>query len=244
LLRQDFKGIAIEWRKKPRYRSISISIKPCSPVTVTSGLGAKWSDVEKVLKLNEEWIQRHQGRFQEIEDKFPPKKLLAQERFPFLGESLGLRYVVTPLKTTFFSRHELELRLHLPIELYQNLKEEELVRFFPQLHKFYHREAKKFLTERLQMWAEQMALHPSKVSFRRQKTRWGSCTSRGHISLNWKLIACPLFVIDAILVHELSHLKHMNHSAQFWSLVASILPDYKEADLWLNENYLGLRFLE
>jgi predicted metal-dependent hydrolase len=247
LLRQEihkeFRGIAIEWQKRPRFRSISIRMKPGAPVTVVSGLTAKWADVEKFLQLKESWIRKHQGRFQEIESKFPPKKLLAEEQFPFLGEPLGLRYLVTPLKTTFFSRHESELRLHLPIPLYQNLKDEELMRFFPELHKFYHREAKTFLTERLKMWAEHMDLHPSKVSFRNQKTRWGSCTSRGHISLNWKLIACPLFVIDAILVHELSHLRHMNHSPQFWGLVESVIPEYKKADAWLDENHHGLRFL-
>ncbi len=238
-----FKDLPVAWTKKSRFRSISIRLKADQPLQVVSGLSTKWTDIEKFLLIKENWIRKHLERFQEIKEKFPSKKLLAHEEFPFLGDKLELKYLVTPLKAPFFSRTDKELRLHLPVALYQGLKEQELEKFFPQLHHFYLREAKEFLSERLIVWSEQMNLKPQKVSFRNQKTRWGSCSARGHLSFNWKLIACPLFVIDAILVHELAHLKHMNHSSAFWGLVEQTYPEYKKADIWLAENQYSLNFL-
>lgn len=243
LVMLEFRGLPVAWTKRSRFRSISIRLKADQPIQVVSGVSAKWADVERFLIVKEKWLRKHLERFQEIKEKFPQKRLLAEEEFPFLGNKLELKYSVTPLKTPFFSRTDRELRLHLPVALYRGLDEQELERFFPQLHQFYLREAKEFLTERLIIWSEQMDLKPQKISFRNQKTRWGSCTSRGHISLNWKLIACPLFVIDAILVHELAHLKHMNHSNHFWTLVKQTYPDYKKADVWLSENQYSLNFL-
>ena len=200
--------------------------------------------IEEFLTSKEIWIEKHFQKFADFQKKNPAKKLKADEKYLFIGEELHLRYLPTPLRKVFFSKSNSELRMHLPEALYSNLNEDDLAQFFPELKKFYRREAEKFLTERIGVWSHEMKLQPQKISFRTQKTRWGSCTSKGHISLNLKLITAPLFVIDSVLIHELSHLEHMNHSKAFWALVESFDPHVKAADLWLREQYPEMRFLD
>ena len=80
-----------------------------------------------------------------------------------------------------------------------------------------------------------------RVSVRNQKTRWGSCSRRGTISLNWRLIQTPEFVRDYIILHELAHRKQMNHSDKFWQEVERLCPDYLAAERWLKANQSVLR---
>jgi len=75
-----------------------------------------------------------------------------------------------------------------------------------------------------------------RVSVRNQRTRWGSCSRRGVISLNWRLVQTPDYVRDYVILHELAHLRHMNHSARFWAEVARICPAYETAEEWLKRS--------
>jgi predicted metal-dependent hydrolase len=79
-------------------------------------------------------------------------------------------------------------------------------------------------------------LKVTRVTIRDQKTRWGSCSRRGAISLNWRLIQVPPSVTDYIIVHELMHLREMNHSARFWKHVESACPEYRDAERWLRKH--------
>lgn len=108
------------------------------------------------------------------------------------------------------------------------------------------RELKKIAGDTIKNRMEQMSaatgLIPKQVSVKSQKSRWGSCTSRGHILLNWRLIFAPLFVMDYVIVHELCHLKHLDHSKNFWQAVACIDPEYKEKQEWLKTHALLLEW--
>ena len=75
-----------------------------------------------------------------------------------------------------------------------------------------------------------------RITIRNQTSRWGSCSSKGNLNFNWRLIFAPEEVVDYIVVHELAHRKEMNHSRAFYNVVASVLPDYKVQEKWLKEN--------
>ena len=75
-----------------------------------------------------------------------------------------------------------------------------------------------------------------RITIRDQKTRWGSCSARGTLSFNWRLMLAPPAILDYVVVHELCHLTHMNHSAAFWQAVESVYPDYRNARKWLKEH--------
>lgn len=76
----------------------------------------------------------------------------------------------------------------------------------------------------------------SRITIRDQKTRWGSCSARGTLSFNWRLMLAPPAILDYVVVHELCHLTHMNHSPAFWQAVEAVCPDYRESRRWLKEH--------
>lgn len=79
-----------------------------------------------------------------------------------------------------------------------------------------------------------------RITVRDQKTRWGSCSSKGNLNFNWRLILAPEEVLDYVVVHELAHRLEMNHSPRFWAVVESVLPDYRKRRGWLKQNGEGL----
>ena len=91
----------------------------------------------------------------------------------------------------------------------------------------YIRLAKELLPQRTAYWAERMGLHPTQIRITSARRRFGSCSSEGHICYSWRLMQYPSEAIDYVVVHELAHLKHMNHSPAFHALVARYLPDHK-----------------
>jgi predicted metal-dependent hydrolase len=106
--------------------------------------------------------------------------------------------------------------------------------------KWYRRKAKEELSQRLEALAKLHDMQYERVSVRDQKSRWGSCSSRGTISLNWRLVLAPEPVCHYVILHELAHTRHMNHSSDFWNLVGSMVPDYQSARTWLREQGNGL----
>ena len=97
------------------------------------------------------------------------------------------------------------------------------------------------LSKRVIELARTHGIQVSRISVRNQKSRWGSCSRRGTISLSWRLIQTPVFVQDYIILHELAHRKQMNHSDKFWQEVARLCPDYLLAEKWLKQNANLLR---
>jgi predicted metal-dependent hydrolase len=99
------------------------------------------------------------------------------------------------------------------------------------------------LPERLLVLAAEHQLTVTRVSIRDQRTRWGSCSSTGCISLNWRLVQMPDAVRDYVLLHELMHLREPNHSRRFWRHVAAVCPDFQQSRRWLrtHESLLALR---
>lgn len=101
--------------------------------------------------------------------------------------------------------------------------------------------ARRVLPARLLELAAAHGLQVSRVSIRDQRSRWGSCGRDGHICLNWRLVQMPDWVRDYVLVHELMHLRRLDHSPKYWALVAAAYPEYERARRWLREHGRGLR---
>lgn len=95
--------------------------------------------------------------------------------------------------------------------------------------------AERELPERTAELARQHGIKIHRVTVRAQKTRWGSCSAKGTVSLNWRLIQAPPEVQDYLIIHELMHRREMNHSARYWKLVAEACPTYRDAERWLKK---------
>lgn len=101
---------------------------------------------------------------------------------------------------------------------------------------FYRKLARNELKEAFYRHADRLPFRPAGLTIRNQKTRWGSCSSRGTISLNWRLIKCPATIRDYIIIHELCHLKHFNHSKVFWKTVRDYYPGVDQAKSWIRKH--------
>jgi predicted metal-dependent hydrolase len=113
---------------------------------------------------------------------------------------------------------------------------------YNQLEKWYITKAKQQIYERLEFYSDIMGVEFNKVRVKNQKTRWGSCSQKRNLNFNWKLVMAPIEIIDYVIVHELSHLRHMNHSKDFWEVVGGYIPDYLIKRKWLRDNGLLLDF--
>ena len=104
------------------------------------------------------------------------------------------------------------------------------------LEKRYRNAAREVFTNRVEYYHRFTGGHYTSITIRDQKTRWGSCSSRGTLSFNYRLIYGPAGPLDYVVVHELCHLTHMNHSKDFWNMVERIMPDYRIYKQWLREH--------
>jgi predicted metal-dependent hydrolase len=111
----------------------------------------------------------------------------------------------------------------------------------PAIQKHLRKLAAKELPARVMELAALHGIQVSRVSVRNQKSRWGSCSRKGTISLNWRLIQTPEFVRDYIILHELAHRRQMNHSVKFWQEVERLCPDYLTAERWIKAHSKLLR---
>ena len=97
-------------------------------------------------------------------------------------------------------------------------------------------QAKLDIPKRVEFYAEKIGVTYNRITIRSQHTRWGSCSSKGNLNFNCLLVLLPDEIIDSIVVHELCHRRHMNHSAKFYAEIDKVFPEYKKCHLWLKQN--------
>ncbi len=125
---------------------------------------------------------------------------------------------------------------HLDIFTEQQKKTEGLNPYTEEELKEIVSEAKRKIPERAQYYAKKIGVDYNNITIRKQRKRWGSCSSLGNLNFNCLLILLPNEVLDSVVVHELCHRKHMNHSAKFYAEIEKVFPEYKKWHKWLNEN--------
>lgn len=98
------------------------------------------------------------------------------------------------------------------------------------------KKAKEIILKKAEFYAEKIGVTYNRITIRCQRTRWGSCSSKGNLNFNCLLVLLPDEIIDSVIVHELCHRKHMNHSAKFYEEVEKVFPEYRKCHEWLNRN--------
>ncbi len=193
-------NLDVQIRESPRARRVKIAILSPVQIRVTVPTGFPTAEVPLILAANRPWLERH---LPERPDAHPKVLTLAA-----IGEEWRLVLGLSPQ------------------ERYPELRLPHLAEVIPWLC----RKAERQLVPILHQVSRETGLTFQKASVRHQKTRWASCSGQGHISLNCKLLFLPPADLRYVLIHELCHTVHLNHSADFWALVASFLPDYRERD--------------
>ena len=134
-------------------------------------------------------------------------------------------------KEAWISKHIEEIKTRK-----KRFESESTDKFTPEKIKLLADKALEVIPMRVKYFANIMGVTYGNITIRNQKTRWGSCSSVGNLNYNWKLVLMPPGVLDYVVVHELAHRREMNHSAAFWKVVATWMPDYKKYRKWLRDN--------
>ena len=213
----------------PKSRSVSIRVLPSGSVVVTAPRYTPRFVINQFVSKHEDWIRAKRGAVLE--------KLAAlvidREHLFFRGREYDFRLSV--------SGHKEGVKIS-DTTLTVTASQEDHSEVRRVLEKWYRAQAAKYFKDRVPLLADLVDSNVKTVSIRSQRTRWGSCSSRNAISLNWRLIMAPDWVSDYVIYHELAHLTHMNHSKDFWRLVESYFPKHKEAQVWLKDHHALLQF--
>ncbi len=192
----------------------------CTQVDIDNAIRAKQRWILTKLLERGERRARHQER--------PPVEWKDGARLPYLGGEITLRLEEAARSHCQFDAVGGELWIGVVPGLSEwQLKE--------RVKLWFQAEAKKLFKERLDLFAPQLNVSYREFSLSSAGTRWGSCTIEGNIRLNWRLIHYPASLVDYVVVHELAHLREMNHSPAFWATVAEVYPDYDGARLGLKK---------
>ncbi|MEA3455317.1 MAG: SprT family zinc-dependent metalloprotease [Campylobacterota bacterium] len=202
----------------PKLKYIYLSFDQGGNLTIKSPEVSQ-REIEKVLIKKAAWIVKSRQRL--LEKKGKPLKFEEGEELFFLGEGYPTRYEQSSKRRNSLHFDEQEGFIFS----YYGFSPE---KFEHLINQFYKQEAQRLIPEMTEKYARRMELFPTKISFRKARSRWGSCNSSNAISFNYLMMKLPLSVIQYIIVHELSHIKHKHHQKEFWKLVGIHFPDYKE----------------
>jgi hypothetical protein len=197
-------------------RHILVRVSPEGEVEVRTPWRCSRRTARDALRRHSDWVRDTLERARATAAAQP--RLGHGTRLPLLDETLTLSMVPGPRVRV--RRHGDELHVTGPGLDPAGLRE--------ALVRWYRTEAKALLSDRTRPLAAALGVAPARVAVRAQRTLWGSCSTRGTVSLNWRLVLLPATLADYVIVHELCHLRHMSHSPAFWALVAGALPDWRE----------------
>ncbi len=190
--------------------------------------------VEPFLRSKRPWIERTLRRLRQAEVEGPSARLEDGGEVPYLGCALALRVRVEPGRTRSHVKRRGET-----LDVAVGSSGREPLR--AALESWYRRQAKAEVVERLDRAAARAGRHYTKLSIRSQRSRWASCSARGTMSFNWRLLLAPPEILDYVVEHEVAHLDVHDHSRRFWALVAQRCPDYRMRERWLRRYGPGLR---
>ena len=186
--------------------------------------------VEALIQKRTAWIRRKlREQSQAVTPR--PKEYVSGESFTYLGRNYRLKVL---------RGNDDDVKLkggYLEVGVSKNSKDTDIRN---ALVDWYEKHALDRLNEKTNRYAGIMGVSPNSISVRDYKSRWGSCSSKGEISYNWRIIITPNHIVDYVVVHELCHLKHPNHSPAYWKSVKREISDYEVCRQWLKEHGASL----
>ncbi|MFD2164902.1 M48 family metallopeptidase [Thalassotalea euphylliae] len=222
--------------KSHRRKTIGLQIKE-GRLIVRAPFFVADSFIERFIAEKSVWLQKKLANHQSRKAQYPAYQLVDSGCLLVAGRNVQCE-VVEAKQTRVFEtldtlRFELSRRTWNSYSTDQNRNK----KLKSLLNSYFKREAEKILPSRVDAWSAVIGLEPTELTIKTFKGRWGSCTASGKVSLNSWLMACPDWVVDYVIVHELCHLKYLNHSRDFWGLVANYFPQLKDAKAWLKHHH-------
>ncbi len=208
-------SLAYAIRASTRRRTLSLELRADGSLTVATPRGLSLDSIRAFVESRRAWIDAKRALLtRPAAPRVPPAN---GTRLPYLGTELALKVCIAPTRRPACRCEAGSLVLKVP--------HNSAIR--PAIEAWYRRTAATHAAARLAHFAPLVGRAARKLVIRAQRTRWGSCSARGTISLNWRLLQAPPEILDYVVVHELCHLLVPNHSPRFWAEVARVLPDFR-----------------
>jgi predicted metal-dependent hydrolase len=217
-------GRTIEYtlKQSPRIGGVRLEVRTDSGLTVVVPKRYSLHYVDELLDKKSDWILRHLST-PPLQMPLFHKEVDHGEKVPYMGKRLEL--VVTSDGARSAGAYLKGNKLHISTAPgFSRAK---------VLEAWYRDEAARVFTEKADRFQQQMGLHYGHITIRGQKKRWASASPTGALSINWKLLLAPEEIIDYVIMHELAHFKHMDHSRNFWEFLARFCPKWREYRRWL-----------
>ena len=202
---------------------------------VRAPLQVSVKEIEEFIHSKQDWINRHLKAQQQQLDMYPEKQMVDEQQFHYLGSPLSLKIEEGTSGLSWLSGHE--LKVTVPRRVKDSNKPSYIKK---QIRQWYESKAQRHYNERCDHWADQIGVMHKQVVVKNYASKWGCCYADRTVAFNWRLMMAPDFVIDYVVVHELCHIKHMNHSQRFWRLVYKHFERTPEAKAWLKSHFLML----
>lgn len=204
-------------------KTIGLVVERDKSVVVLAPKGTNDSTIQLFVEKKKFWLYgkiNHSPKFSEPKPETP---FISGKAILYLGKNYKLDVVKTPMDGITLQGKFLISQ--------QNLSQGKAI-----LEQWYKQKAKEKITPLVERYAKQLGVEYNSILISDLKFTWGSCTLKGNLNFNWRLIKAPLFVINYVVVHELAHLIELNHSERFWNIVKVQMPNYLEAKEWLKGN--------
>jgi len=202
--------------------TLAIHVCPDLSVQVEAPLKSDPQEIEKRLQKRAGWVVRQQNKFRKYSLDFPPRQYISGETHRYLGQQYRLKVNLDPAQPESVQLDREQLRVAV---------RKNKTRAKKLVDTWYRQRAYEVFQERLLQWYphfERFGFPMPELTVRQMRSRWGSCTPQGKITINLKLIMVPKQLIDYVIVHELCHRVEHNHSKAFYQLLGRIMPDWKE----------------
>ena len=200
-------------------KSIALVIDSGANLIVRAPYHTKDRDIANLVNKKRKWISEKQHHVKTFGEKHSTVKIKTGESLLFLGNTY-----------TILSDDVPGVQISNTNILIPNGWS------LPEVLEWLKNEAQIILTERVELYSSKMGVTHTGLKLSEAKARWGSCSAKNSLNFAWRLVMCPLAVIDYVVVHELSHITYKNHNAGFWARVKTVLPDFKEQQAWLKIN--------
>ncbi len=213
-------GESVDYQlRRSRRRTIGLAIDQRG-LRVSAPLQARIGEIEALIRQHGEWVL---DKLADWRKRPPPEKLTINDGTIIFALESPLTVTITPASRQRWRFSEPKLHLFVPPSVDVRIVLEKALR----------EKARGIFSERLAHYAPQLGVAPPPLRISAARARWGSCSQHGGIALNWRLILMPLAVVDYVVCHELAHLREMNHSPRFWSVVEQLCPDWRARRLEL-----------
>ncbi len=212
-------------KRSPRRKKLTITVERDRSVIVNAPESTSEEKIHEIVQSKRYWIYekiRHTQKYNKLPHP-PGKELVNGESALYLG-----RYYQIEIIQSGTTEVQFEQRFLIPKSLIG--KQQEVMR------NWYIERAKEKILPRVKMFATNLGVKFTDTKIVDSRYRWGSCTTKNNITINWRLIKAPMYVVDYVIVHELAHLLESNHTPQFWNIIRVQSPRMEQARQWLLEH--------